>query len=363
MRETATRLALDLRPIDTLFFRDARPFGPADQAQSGLPSPQTLAGAIRTLLLEQFGVNWDRVADGVRTLGSLQRSLERMGPEMAAVGRVEISGPWLRQASDVLVPAPFNLRLKKGEGHQEAPVVRLDPLRNPPPGWLPQGEGMLPLWYYGRDPLKGLGSSMYLRPVGLAAFLAGDVPSADALVGLEDLCATDARIGIGLDAATGTVAKGLIYSANLLALKLGVSFYAEVSGSRSALAPLLDSQVVMRFGGEGRYVAVESSTELFQWPGARRKAGQGRTLLLTTPAALDGWRPRGLALVSAAVGKPQPVSGWDMARGGPKPNRFMVPAGSVYFLPPDAAVPPRLGSREDSQIGWGKFLEGNWHYV
>ena len=37
-----------IEPIDVLF-RDARPFGTASRASSGLPTPQTLAGALRTL--------------------------------------------------------------------------------------------------------------------------------------------------------------------------------------------------------------------------------------------------------------------------------------------------------------------------
>ncbi len=362
LNERAMQLALDIRPIDTLFFRDARPFGPAGQGRSGLPTPQTLAGAIRTMLLERHDVDWSRVANGTRQYGSLQRALEELGPDFAAIGKVTICGPWIKRDNEVLVPAPANLRQKTG-GEMSDGVVRLDPLRKPPPGWAPAAGGMLPLWRYGRERLKPLGPTTYLRPQGLAVFLEGDVPKACALVDRDKLYTMDVRVGIGLDSATGTAATGLIYSTSLLELKPGVTFYAELSGPESALAPLLDDQVLMRFGGEGKYVSVQSSTTLARWPPIPREAGQGKILLLTTPAALDGWRPNGLDLVSAAVGKPQAVSGWNMARGGPKPNRFMVPAGSVYFLCTGAQVPPYLGLAEDSQIGWGHFLEGNWNYV
>ena len=67
--------------------------------------------------------------------------------------------------------------------------------------------------------------------------------------------------------------------------------------------------------------------------------------------------------MASAVGGYQAVSGWDLAKGGPKPNRFMVAAGSVYYLPPGAQVPDALVADEDALIGWGCFLEGNWNYV
>ena len=40
-----------LDPLDTLFFRDGRPFDASSRVRGGLPNPQTLAGALRTALL------------------------------------------------------------------------------------------------------------------------------------------------------------------------------------------------------------------------------------------------------------------------------------------------------------------------
>ncbi len=352
------RLALDIRPIDTLFFRDARPFEQASQASTGLPTPQTLAGALRTTLLERHGIDWDRVADGVRRHGSVHRSLTSIGHEPAAVAAVSVRGPWIRRRDEVLLPVPANLR-KTNDG----PLIRLDPLRSELPGWRPHAPGMLPLWRYGRKSMKALKPDTFIRPEGQEKFLHGSIPDASTLVQGEDLYQYDVRTGIGMDAASGTVSEGLIYSAQHLVLRQHVSFYAEVAGSERALSPLLNTTVLMRFGGEGRCVQVSASKTLYAWPGAPGHTKRGKLLLLTTPVAVDGWKSAGLDLISAAVGKPRAVSGWDMALGGPKPNRFMVPAGTVYFLSERARVPSCLGSEEDSQIGWGHFLEGIWSYV
>jgi len=121
--------------------------------------------------------------------------------------------------------------------------------------------------------------------------------------------------------------------------------------------------VLMKFGGEGRHVIIRATESGADWPSVPPQAGKGRIVLLTTPAYFNGWKPPGLEPVAAAVGGYQAVSGWDLAKGGPKPNRFMIPAGSVYFFPSGTQPPDELVDREDAKAGWGCFVEGNWNYV
>ena len=57
------------------------------------------------------------------------------------------------------------------------------------------------------------------------------------------------------------------------------------------------------------------------------------------------------------------VSGWDVARGSPRPTRFAAPAGSVYFVTtPDPGDPEAslCDDPEDSAQGWGFALRGVW---
>jgi CRISPR-associated protein Cmr3 len=48
------RIGLRLEALDVLFFRDGRPFGVATRGASGLPTPQTLLGALRLIALERY---------------------------------------------------------------------------------------------------------------------------------------------------------------------------------------------------------------------------------------------------------------------------------------------------------------------
>lgn len=89
-------------------------------------------------------------------------------------------------------------------------------------------------------------------------------------------------------------------------------------------------------------------------------------MLLTTPAPFAaGWRPNGLDIVAAAVPSHVAVSGWDLARGGPKPTRFAVAAGAAYFCRPAPGDDDRLSlcDGEDALLGWGSFLQGIWNYA
>ena len=356
-------LKLSLRPIDTLFFRDARPFGPAGQAKSRLPMPQTLAGAIRTLLLEAHDVNLDQFGEHVRSHGSFDQALRQLGGGISKLGEVAVAGPWLCKDGQVLAPIPANLKYHQTSSESDAMenVVRLDPLRTPPHGWQHEERGLLPLWHYGRESLRTF-SNCYLTPDGIQEYLTGGTPKSDDIVKADELYMIDHRVGIGIDGSLNTAAESLIYSAGMLSLKQGVTFYAEVRGDSITIDPLNQPGLLLKFGGEGKCVEVlqHSGTA---WPVEAKHNGDGHLLVLTTPAWFNGWKPSQLPCIAAAVPGFDGISGWDLALGGPKPNRFMVRAGSVYFLPNNESFPRELVEHDDALIGWGHYLKGTWKYV
>jgi CRISPR-associated protein Cmr3 len=152
-------------------------------------------------------------------------------------------------------------------------------------------------------------------------------------------------------------------------------------------------------GGERRPVAVKVKESLskywFDCPESIKKhfAGLGKgakvRLVLATPALFEqGWKPgwieksgsselhlpRGLSkvklkLVSAAVGRREPVSGWNLRQNRPKAVRWMVPAGSVYFFEVEDGNPadlleswlrPVSDNEQDRKDGFGLALWGVW---
>lgn len=170
------------------------------------------------------------------------------------------------------------------------------------------------------------------------------------------------QVHVSIDPATGTAAEGKLFSGSVVepharAGTAGVLewSFAAVSHTLGVIrAKNLDGRVV-KLGGDGRTVRCAALPEpLFAMPDALAAAfatgSAGMRLVLVGPAAFDaGWRPAALepdggrfvgsfaglddvVLHAACVGRPQHVSGWDVAGGSPKPTRRLAPAGSVYFI-------------------------------
>ncbi len=345
---------LRIEPQDMLFFRDGRPFGAASRAASGLPNPQTVAGALRTAMLRAAGVAPERVAEGVRAGLTFGEAAAAAGA--GAVGAVRFAGPWFGRNGEILYPAPATLR----RGRESGEISRLDPLAEDIPGWKPPTPDMKPVW--SRSPERLERVSGYVSTAGMERFLAGRAPDAGHIVKAEKLFTFHDRTGIARSPERATAAKGMIYAARMLALHGGVRLYAALSGPREALEMFPKSGVLVALGGEGRRAAVAPEPNL-PAPPRGGESGEGRLVMLTTPGPFGGQRPPDLAVHAAVVPGYEAISGWDLARGGPKPNRFAARAGSVYFLPPGAAVPGALAGPEDSAVGWGGFLEGTWTHA
>jgi CRISPR-associated protein Cmr3 len=347
-----TSLGLWLDPLDVLFFRDGRKFDAATRVRSGLPTPQVLAGAVRTALLEQFGCDFRKLGDATRTGKSFADGLDA---PLKWIAGVTFRGPWVCRSvkgnRDVLVPAPTALHTgKKGAGG----VYRLHPKRvSDVPGW--DGD-LRPLWLDTRastEPAKG-----FIDSAGLGKFLRGEEPDETELHAQSDFFEYDERTGIVIGESTSATVEGEIYSTSLLAPKSGVGFYAEVRLPDGAPQQPFKSVRSLAFGGEGKRVAVSVSLP-FAFPDQPVPgANQKRFVLLTTPGVPNARHELdycGAKLAAVAANSPVAISGWDLARGGPKPTRFAAPAGTVYFL--DSADP--LPDAPD-ELGYGCHLQGVW---
>jgi CRISPR-associated protein Cmr3 len=381
-------VGLCLEPLDVLLFRDGRPFGASTRVTSGLPLPQTVAGAVWTALLQQAGCNFNE-------LGRLVRSGKSFGEAVSKVcgagwiTSVQVRGPWLARSTnhtlEVLVPAPAALHQAKKQKSGPVALHRLDPLKHDValPGWKPLEEGMRPLWFQKQTATEP--AAVFLTLEGLRAFLAGDLPDASQVVGRDDLFTLDHRTGIGIEPDRLAAQESEIYGASFLALRSAytaepdftpdrrpqlpeVVLYAEVVLPDASVPPNpFAGMTVLALGGEAKRAGIRTVNPV-EWPGKVPKDKQKPLLVLTTPGLFAaGWKPSCLdgpgRLVAAAVPGYTAVSGWDLARGGPKPTRFAAAAGSVYFLhgQPAGALPVALSDREEDCLqGWGCFVQGVW---
>lgn len=363
MTPATVDLTLDLVPLDVLFFRDGRALEAGSRAASGLPAPQTLSGAIRSKLLTEAGCNFDRLGADMREGVSFREALHRQDSVMTAVADLCLRGPWLAEADTVYVATPSILRREK----TGSALVRLAPLADPLPGWPPvRGTNTAwPLWARTSRQLEVVGGCLPLD--AMKAVLEGGVPAATDVRTISDLVVSEERTGIAIEPGGTTVAESMIFSVGFLRLQAGVSFRCELVGVAPHLVDLLQAEGALRWGGEGRYVRYSTTPDRIPWPTVEPSAGAaGMFVVLTTPALLDnGWTMSAWQPAAASVGSPVPISGWDMARGGPKPTRYAVPPGSTFFFAGDAPGPtePFVGTIEDGRLGYGCFLKGYWTHA
>jgi len=352
-------IAFRLDPLDMLFFRGGKPFGATDRVASGLPKPQTPAGALRTWMLKKAECDFKRLGSMMRDGASFEKAVGDLSAEFAPIADVKFRGPWFCRDGLPLIPVPPTL--KKVEDGEE--IVRLDTLKSITiPGWKSPEGGMLPLWRKNNRPMRRLEG--FLSLAGLKKYCEGGAPGPGDVIPAGDLYEIETRTGIGVDPDSLSAADSHIYAVGMLALKQDVCLYVEVDAPESVTEWLPGAGDTLPLGGEGRRVNVEPVKRV-EWPSANPSGDeQGAMLILTSPGLFNGWKPKKLngSLVSAAVGGYEAVSGWDMAKNGPKPNRFAVNAGSVYFVDRDPEG-DSLCSGEDAKLGYGTFVKGIFNYV
>ena len=289
---------------------------------SGLPLPQTLAGAIRTALLRGVACDFAKMKGAPTFVEAVERACPK---QHQWIGQLSIRGPWLARrrtepdSIEVLVPAPAILQ---GEKDQRSNALhRLAPLRiNQLPGWDPPPDkaGLRPLW------LKHLSATKpatgYLTPPGLADFLRGDLVTTDKIVPPDELFGIDYRTGIGISPDRLVAEESQIFGRGFLALKQNIFLYAEIElpGAGENVA-ILDDVGTLSLGGEGRQTTIERLAKPFAWPHREPRDDQKPLVLLTTPCSFQGgWKSKYLDghLSAAAVPGALAFSGWDLGAVG-----------------------------------------------
>lgn len=375
-----TTLGLRIDPLDPLLFRDGRPFDAASRVTGGLPNPQVLAGALRTAMLARMpGFSLAKFAAARKGRASIEDSLIKHGGAPGWWMNVRFRGPWVALVQkdkpiEPLLPLPQIVYFPRNG--KPTPTARLRPNKHPMSGW--DGSTPNPLWAdHDRDSKR---DRDWIRLSELAAVLNNHLhsPRPEFLVPEKLAVDADIRVGIEINPHTFTVEEGALYGVQFQAMNrklpsdhpwaadAEVAYYAEVILPDEAKAEWFTDPTPVPFGGEGRYAGVRQVTAV-EWPKPPQKTGP-QWVYLASPAFLPGDSPLpkldGAKLLAAASGPGVAVSGWDVARNGPRPTRFAVPAGACYFYDgtpemPDDSIDPELSNRLE---GWGYALRGSWDW-
>lgn len=339
---------LQIRAIDTLLFREGRPFtmDPGGRADTMLmPLPSTLAGFLRTCIGKLAGASspadWREIASRVWV----------RGPLMTWDGSVILHAP-----ADALVYHPNR------DNKKVMDIMPLRPIAPPAGAGTDIPGGMIPVQPRGEaKPAKGFDFWSWAL---VERWLRGEHPTREELAAIQHLApSVDQRVHVEIDPASLGSREGRLFSTRMVAHEKHVfrprKDRPEVHGEYSLLCRVegLEEGESLTgpetLGGENRLASIAPAS--VEWPccppDLRDKLRQAThvRMILATPAIFEwGWMPKWLdkttkegsppgldvrlKLVAAAVPRRQPVSGWDMENRRPKPVRWMAPAGSVYFF-------------------------------
>lgn len=372
-------------PMDTWFFREARPYDfiGGTQLNTLFPPPaRTVAGTVRTMIGELANVDWQDFHQNEN------HPLRQEIGDSEQLGKLKLVGPYLLYGNQRLYPVPLIVMEgfvanKHAQNTQFVLLQRgIEPV-NCDLGYvyLPEVKSIANKEIDNLKPIE----NAWLTVENLQYVLNGTTPHD--VTHRSELFDIENRLGIALNRKTRTAEELQLYQNQHIRpryysdLQVGVT----VVGIDDALHP--KETGFIRFGGEGRLAEVTVSSSLparLKLPNLK-KAKNGIFLTLLTPANLDkNWLPPGfreetdekgvrvwrgtinrveLTIVCAVLGESIREGGWDLANKKPRKVISLVPAGSVWFCKVNKGNPANLHGYhigKETALGWGELAVGVW---
>lgn len=365
-------------PIDTLFFRDGRPYHQGETTQNDVPSqfppsPSTLVGAVRAYYARSLG--WDGQN------GWSEDIIDKLGNGPYLNG-LKFKGPILYQNDAPLFPVPYCLMGKLPDDPEgDNKPTNLNFLR--PGAALRCDMGMevrLPTLPNGAgEGLKTL-EKWWIKKPGLKQILDGKLPEPESLIHCTKLWSLEPRIGIQRDEKTRTTKEGAMYSPRHIRLCSEVKLNLFASGLPE-LNGLSNPSTITPVGGESRacYLDInDSKPDDFIPNRSDLKPLDGMihySIVVLTPLGLpNGDIPSPNkpflnlpgALVSACLPRPQRWGGWDSVKRMPLPLKSYIPPGSVFYFKAKESEKVAIENLHGTTIGkcqdwgFGLIIIGTW---
>ena len=325
-------MRLFLKPNDTFFFRDGRPFTRGEQTEGysiEMPFPSTVTGAFRTAYIAFCA---DLAEFGNEELKSVIGTKESLNG-----ASIQLKGVFLGNANGQLYyPIPRDMVSEKKSAN-----MKLHPLSiaSPVNSFSSNSASELStLLTWNNTDIQVEHAGGYISCDNLRRYLLGETQSLTSEG--SDFVLDEPKVGITRSHKTLATVEGMLYRINMKRFcKFEFGFIVDIDGIDK-----LPRNGLIKLGGEGKsFVYRETAQNADILSHEDRIKIQDRIcksrefkLYLATPAIFDaGWQPKYLhqdiELITAAVGNYVTVSGWDVAHNRPKEAFRAVPTGSVYY--------------------------------
>lgn len=356
---------MQIEQIDVWTFGDGRPFEAGEDHQRLSmfpPTSLTLQGALRAKVLADSGVSFEAFRQKDPACATVARQIG--WPDDDGWGQLRLRGPWLVKDGERYYPIPADVveveELAAENEKAAKHLLRLSPLKDTAGFQTNLPDSLHPLW------VKTTGvpteSTGWLSATEFKKYLEERVFHATQPA---ELFSRESRFGVEIESAVKRPKTGNLFAMEYIRLNEGVTLQVEVDGLD------LPQTGLLALGGDGRT--------------ARYKiGGPGEALLpidlparfkivFVTPAYFErGWQPAdwakwfaGARLVAAALKRPTPIGGRNVAKNEPRSLRKFIPAGSVYYFESEARIRYQHQPITDfgAEIGFGQIITGGWNYV
>jgi len=347
-----------LKPADTLFFRDGKPFDAGTDSFAGgifPPYPSTLYGVLRSAIMMNAKVDFEKFIK----VDNYNHNIEEVGTK-DKLGTLSIAGPWLAGAlkNSLYVdyfPSPLNLVLDENNRRE---IYFITPRENNsiPPLWD------LPITFNPLLPemnVKVKSAEAYLNIAVAKKLLKGVIPYAHEIIQPSRLFKRDIKTGIKRNISSRVAQEGMLYSEIHFQMNMDdptlydVGLIFEVSHDGH-----LPEKGYIQIGGEARGAFIQKVRDIKRFDESDEKEiaeiickNKRFFIWLITPAifknnflpdfidkdSLEGsiecnGSSINVRLISCQTGRAIHIGGFDLAKGFPKIMRKAVPARSIYFF-------------------------------
>lgn len=378
------------KQIDSWFFRESRAMdGSGATALSSVfpPSNNTLIGAIRAQIGNNYndeqGTTWAEYRSG-----EIPKLNEIIGSGHEDLGALSFQGIFLydQKKSELYLPLPLNVVEKSNNNGYGFFDLSEDPIKSD------LGDYRLPKLVSGKKDEHGVEQRdtpiehAYVSVTDFEQILQNKPPKN--VVEFKSLFKKEPRLGIGCDNKLHKVVEGKLYQTIHLRLLDDWALYVGID-IESDHHKYLPQNTILRLGGEARMAQLEELPQAVKLPKAPKFEGDKGAIVLMlyliTPLPspqqnradenyikgkfIQNFLGDELAIevISAVVGKPERIGGWDLKNHKSLPVRSFIPAGSCWYLQCESKDAAQiinklhtsfLTSGTDKALGYGQVLVG-----
>ncbi len=331
---------IEIKALDTLFFRDGKPFERGEESVANgsfPPLPSVIYGALRTAMLGDNFENQDF-------------TFENFVTESA---KLEIKQFFLKINQELFAAVPLDLighEVKNDKGKKETHADLIEHLIP-----KPLASSSLSTFVLRTSKMikaKELSGKFLLQFNDLKEYLDGRENS---FIPTSLNLTVEPKLGIGRNNFSRTTEDALLYRVNMQRLESKLDFQKKTLSNTFSLVVGFDKLNLkkkngfFKLGGEGKTINYESYTKENDVPLITLKDNRLKIYLATPAIFSNGSMPDfikkgffekegkkiAVRLLTSAIGKPLMVGGFDMDKRMPKAMYKAVPAGSVYYLETD----------------------------